>query len=299
MGYQPRIKSPKGAIRQYEKPPHKKGKNRKNILRGIDKPIQKEKHVPTEKEITELTLKRLHTLGNQRFGSSPFNEHFDRWLSNVAAVLAEFESHPNMGLDDQFVMEISETMASIKLQLEERRRKEASVDREVNNLSEARNHLKQINTEFSTLTRSIKSRKNGEIKRLNAIITRLEKEQNNIIQMRTGFFRGISRKEKERREIEIDQKLDGKQRELELAMLNYNAQQRELREEYEKRREPELEQIKFFRKRIVDLEDDGSLEERWFACEALIDSVNTFLQRQAAKAKNSSKPDTAGSKKAS
>ena len=297
MGYQPRIKSPQGAIRQYEKSPHK-DKNRK-LRRGIGKPIQEEKHIPTEKEITELTLKQLHTLGNQRFGSSPFNEHFDRWLSNVAAVLAEFESHPNMGLDDQFVMEISETMTSIKRQLEERRHKEASVDREVKNLSDFRNRLKQINTEYSTSTRAIKNRKNGEIKRLYAIINRLEKEQNNIIQMKTGFFRGISRKEKERREIEIDQKLDDKQRELELAMLNFSAKQRELREKYEKRREPELEQTKFFQKRIVDLEDDGSLEERWFACEALIDSVNTFLQRQAAKAKNSSKPDAAGSEKGS
>ena len=298
MGYQPRIKSPKGSIRQYEKSPHK-SKNRKNLRRSIGKSIQKEKHIPTEKEITELTLKRLHTLGNQRFGSSPFNEHFDRWLSNVAAVLAEFESHPNMGLDDQFVMEISETMANIKLQLEERRRKEASVDREVKNLSEARNRLKQINTEYSTLMRATKSRKNDEIKRLYAIINRLEKEQNNIIQMKTGFFRGISRREKERRENETYQKWGDKQRELELAILNYSAKLRELREEYEKRREPELEQIKFFQKKVVDLEDDGSLEERWFACEALIDSVNTFLQRQAAKAKNSSKPDTAGSRKAS
>jgi hypothetical protein len=42
-----------------------------------------------------------------------------------------------------------------------------------------------------------------------------------------------------------------------------------------------LDEIKIFRRIIQKLETDDSLEERWFACEALIDSVNSFLQRKA------------------
>jgi hypothetical protein len=38
---------------------------------------------------------------------------------------------------------------------------------------------------------------------------------------------------------------------------------------------------RFFQKTIDAMETDGSLEERWFACEALADAVNTFLQRKA------------------
>jgi hypothetical protein len=30
------------------------------------------------------------------------------------------------------------------------------------------------------------------------------------------------------------------------------------------------------------METDSSLEKRWFACEALIDAINSFLQRKAA-----------------
>ena len=148
--------------------------------------------------------------------------------------------------------------------------------------------------EFSTKMKAIKDRKRSELKRLYSIVNRLKKEQDNVVRLKAGFFRGISKRKKERREIEIAQELNIKQRELELVLLNFNAIQRVLREEYEGRREPELEQIKLFQKRIRNLEDDGSLEERWFACEALTDAVNTFLQRKAAQSRSSLKADSAG-----
>lgn len=281
MGYQPRVKSPKGAIHEYKKPLREKSKDRKRVHRGIGRPIQEEKHTATEREVSEVTLKRLHTLGSQKFGSSPFSEHFDRWLMNVTAVLSEFESHLNMSVDDQFVRERSQTLSIIKLQLEDRRRKEASLDPEIKNLSDYRNRLKQINTEYATQIKAIKGRKNIEIKRLYSIIDRLKREQDKVIRMKTGFFRGISRKDREQKEIEIIQQLNDKQRELELIMIDFKVAQKELRDEYDRKREPEFEQIKYFQKMIENMETDGSLEERWFACEALIDAVNTFLQRKA------------------
>ncbi|MCL4430290.1 MAG: hypothetical protein M1167_06015 [Chloroflexi bacterium] len=278
MGYQPRIKSPRG---EYRKPIYEKNRDRKHIHRHTGKPVPGVKHTATEREISEATLKRLHTLGIQKFGSSPFSEHFDRWLVNVEAVLGEFESHPNIGVDDQFVRERSQTLSIIKLQLENRRRKEASLNHEISNLSEVRNQLKQINTEYAAKTGAIKGRKNREIKRLYKIIDHLKTEQDTVIRMKTGFFHGISKKERERREIEIIQQLIDKQNELELLMLDFTAVQKEVREEYERKREPVLKQIKYFQKIIQELETDGSLEERWFACEALIDAVNTFLQRKS------------------
>jgi len=215
-------------------------------------------------------------------------------LSNVEAVLSEFESNPNITLDNQYVMERLEALSSIGLQLEDRRRKEASVDQEQKNLSEARNRLKQINTEYSIKMKMIKDKRNSEIKRLYCIINYLEREQDSVIRIRTGFFRGISKKEKEQKEIELFQELNYKQRELELVMLNFTAGQSDLKEEYERKREPELEQIKLFQKKIAVLEDDSSLEERWFACEALIDSLNTFLQRKTAQSRKSLKADSSG-----
>jgi hypothetical protein len=281
MGYQPRKKSPKGAVHEYRKPLREKRKDRKRLRRGTARPIQEEKQTATEKEASELTLKRLHTLGIQKFGSSPFSEHFDRWLMNAEAVLGEFESHPTIGVDEQFLKECSQTLSNIKLQLEAISHRETALDQELNNLSDWKNRLKLINKEYATSSGAIKAQRNREIKRLYGIINRLKKEQDEVIRMKTGFFRGVSRKSREQKETAIVQELNDKQTELELVMLDFSAKQKKLRAEYEGKREPILEEIKKFRKISQVMETDSSLEERWFACEALIDAVNGFLQRKA------------------
>ena len=281
MGYQPRIKSPKGAIHVYKKTLREKRKDRKRIRRGTAKPIREEKHEATEREVSELTLKQLHTLGNQKFGSSPFSEHFDRWLTNVTAVLDEFKSHPNIGADDQFVKECAQTLSSIKHQLEFICRNETALNKELNNLSDWRSRLKQINKEYATLTGAIKGQRNREIKSLYSVINSLKKEQDEVIRMKTGFFHGISKKNREQKEMAVVKELNDKETELELVILDFSAKQKELRSEFDGKREPVLEEIKKFRRIVQTMDTDSSLEERWFACEALIDAINSFLQRKA------------------
>ena len=282
MGFQPRIKSPKGAIYRYKKSLREKRKDRKRIRRGSAKPIMEETPFATEREVSELTLKQLHTLGSQKFGSSPFSEHFDRWLTNVTAVLEEFKSHPNIGTDDQFLKECTQTLSNIKKQLEVICRKETALDQELNSLSDWRSRLKQINKEYATLTGAIKVQRNREIKSLYCVINRLQRDQDEVIRMKTGFFRGISKKNREQKEIAVVKELTDKQTELELVMLDFSAKQKELRAEYDRKREPVLEEKKKFRRIIQTMDTDSSLEERWFTCEALIDAINSFLQRKAA-----------------
>lgn len=279
MGYQPRIKSRRDGMHEYRKPLRERKKEKKRSRHsGL---IMEERHVVTEREISEGTLKRLHTLGNQKFASSPFSEHYDRWLSTVEAVLAEFEAHPSIGVDEQFERECQEALATIKRQLEQRRRREAAVEQELKNLAFSKSQLQQINAQYATLASGISGNKSRVIKRLNNEIDLLKREQEKVIQMKTGFFRGISKKEREQKEIGVAEQISSKQTELELAMLDFSAKRKALREQFDKKLEPVQEQIKKIQKTIRDLETDGSLEERWFACEALIDAVNSFLQRKA------------------
>jgi len=275
MANRPR-KNPGGKIRELRKSLHGKSKSQNNLAIG-------EKNSLTESEISEVTLRRLHTLGSQKFGSSPYSQHFERWLANIESVLAEFELRHNIGVDDHFVKECSEILTIIKQQLENRNRREATIDQEIKYLAECRSQLQQINADYITAEKTRRSQKNREVKRLNKEISHLKKEQDRVIQIKTGFFRGISKKERERREFEIIQELNAKQTELELFILNFNSEQKRFREDYDAKREPVLEQIKRFRKMVREVETDGSLEERWFACEGLIDSVNIFLQRKAVK----------------
>ncbi len=201
MGIRPRIKSSKGAIHQYKKPLREKRKDRKRIRKGTGRPIQEEKQQATEREISEITLKRLHTLGIQKFGSSPFSEHFDRWLTTIETVLGEFESHPNIGVDEQFISERLQTLTNIKNQLQQISRKETELDKELNNLSDWRSRLKQINKEYAILTGTIRSQRNSEIKRLYSTINRLKREQDEVIRMKDRVFpRHIQKEERTKRD---------------------------------------------------------------------------------------------------
>ncbi len=281
MGYQPRKKSSRlSPFRGYGKVLREKGRGKNRQRKQSN--INIERHTLTETEISQLTLKRLHTLGNQKFGSSPFSEHFDRWLTDINIVLQEFESNPNIGVDEEFLNECSQAFSTIKLKLEEIHLREVSLEQELKNLSYCKSRLKNINAEYASTVSFIAGKKNSEIKRLNRDIERLKKDQENVIRMKTGFFRGISKKKREQKEIDVAQQLNDKQTELEMVMLNFRAEQKKLQEQYEQKKEPLLEETKRFQKTIKNMETDGSLEERWFACEALIDAVNSFLQRKAA-----------------
>src|SRR5512137_2406693 len=105
MGYQPRTKVPRASGRGWKKAQHKKGKYGRLKTRPRTGSKVREKYIPDLEEISDRTLKRLHTLGAQKFGSSPFSQHFDRWLFDLKAVLFEFESNPNVGADEQLINE--------------------------------------------------------------------------------------------------------------------------------------------------------------------------------------------------
>lgn len=239
-----------------------------------------EKNVLSLQQIFEVTIKRLHTLGGQKFGSSPFSEHFDRWLLNVEAVLDEFEAHPEINVDEQFRSERTQALADVRLQLENRRKRESHLDDQIKLLSNAKTRLKQVNIEYATKTTALKGQKNSALKRLNKELDALKKEQDHVIKLKTGFFRGISKREREQKEADIMQQVSDKQQEIEVTVLDFKEKLKNLQETFERKRDPLLEEVKVFQKRVRELEEDSSLEERWFACETLIDTVNNFFQRK-------------------
>jgi len=283
MGFQPRTrKTRRNASRRYAKPLRERAKSGERTGRRIGGPKTESEPVPTIQEITGTTLKRLHTLGTQKFGSSPFGLHFDRWLTDVKVVLSEFESNRNVGIDDEFIAECAQILSSIEHQLDEKRLFEASLDQEEKNLSECKSQLERIKREYFVSATEVGKRRSREVRRLRSSIDRLKKEQDKIIQMKTGFFRGISKKERERREMEITQKLSDEQQALEITMLNFKEAKGKLRDDYDQKATPVWMEMRKHQKKLADGERDDSLEDRWFACDAFADAVNNFLQRKSA-----------------
>lgn len=280
MGYSHPPTKPRRTTRQYK--PLREAKEKKRQRRGHAQSVEEERHILSEQEIAQDTLKRLHVLGNQKFGAFPYSEHFDRWIKSVEAVLAEFTSNPNIGIDEEFTHETTQALSGIKVTLDLIQRRELTINQEVAGLSESKVKLQKINNQYATQASQVRGQKNSIIRRLNREIEILKQQQDSVIRQKTGLFHFRSKKKREQDEISVVEDLTGKQNELELAIMDLKQSQKALREEFDRKREPVLEEVKKYQKRIDDLEADGSLEERWFACEALADAVNMFLQRKAA-----------------
>jgi len=161
MGYRQRMRSPRASGRGRGTPRREKAKARGRKRRSTGKYTWEERRVATTEEVTDRTLKRLRTLGSQRFASSPYSEHFSRWLMNLKDALSEFESSPTISADDQFVKERSQILSNVELELEERRRKEASFEEAIKSLSDSKILLERIEEEYTTKVREIERRKNS------------------------------------------------------------------------------------------------------------------------------------------
>ena len=242
--------------------------------------VLEENPAPTLEEVADRTLNRLRNLGNQRFALSPFDEYFGSWLMDLGEVLSEFESNPTMSVDDLFVKERSRILSNVELELEERRRERVSREEAIRSLSDNRILLERIEEEYATRTREIELQKDGEIKRLSSNIEGLREELDRIARMKTGIFRAISKKAKEQKEAEVTQRLNSAQKELALAAQHFTAEQERLRDEYERRKQPVIDQIRDQQKEVENQEIDWSLEARRAAYEALANAVNALLQRK-------------------
>ena len=81
---------------------------------------------------------------------------------------------------------------------------------------------------------ALKGQKNAALKCFNKEIDALKKEQDRIIKQKTGFFHGVSKKERERQEVDVVQRLSDKHAELELLVLDFREKLKQVREEFER-----------------------------------------------------------------
>ena len=281
MGYQSRMRSRGSGGRGHGMQRRKKTRAKAAKEKRSDSSyLLEERSVPTLEEVSDRTLNRLRSLGNQRFALSPFSEHFGRWLVDLRGVVSEFESSPTISVDGQFLEERSQILSNVEAGLEERRRKEASLDGLTRDLSANRVLLEGIEEENKDKTREVEGRKALETKRISSSIDGIKDELDRIAQIKTGIFRRVSEKAKAQKMAEATQRLNSEQEKLASATQRFTAEKEKLRDEMEKKKQPIVGQMQIQQKEVDELEVDGSLETRHAACEALINAVDGLLQRE-------------------
>ena len=279
MSYRPQTKTSRNFGRGHQKSLHEKTKAKKEKHQSRNKIFQEENKNATLEEVAEKTITSLRRLGSQVFAVSPFSNYFNDWLVNLKEVLSEFESNRAVSMDEQFTKERLEIFSKVELELGERRREEANLEKEIKRRSDANHLLLQLDEEYAAKTREIGPRRNSEIQRLTRNVRDLEEELGRIGRVKTSIFGSFSKNAKAQKEADISQKLTWTKKELGTAVENFKVEQEKLHDDYEKKKNTIIVEVRNLEKKIENLEKDSSLETRREASEALTKAVNGLLQR--------------------
>ena len=282
MSHRPQTRSSRNFGRGHQKSLHEKTKAKREKHQSRNKLLQEENKTATFQELAEKTITSLKRLGSQVFAVSPFSNYFDDWLVNLKEVISEFESNHAVSVDEQFSKERLEIFSRVELELGERRHEEANLEKESKRRSEANHLLLQIDEEYAAKTREIGPKRNTEIQRLTRNVHDLEEELGRIGRMKTSIFGPFSKKAKAQKEADIGQKLSLAKNELVATVEKFKVEQEKLHDEYEKKKQIIIAEVRNLEEKIESLEKDNSLEARRKATEALVNAVNGLLQRKKA-----------------
>ena len=297
MGYQQRARTPRDFGRRPGRTTSKAKSGKRREESGAYR--SEEEHVLTFEKVVDRTVNSLTRLGSQRFGVPPFYGHFDRWLVNLQTIMSEFQTSPTIHVDDQFTKESSQILSDIEVTLKERRLKEASREEAIRknsqDLLEARSLLAQTEREYVIRTKESEAKKELAIKPVAGTVGRLREELNRIARMRAGFLRSISKKTKAQKEAETSQRLNSTKSELAKIKQSFVPEQEKLRKEYKERKQRILEQIANQQKNIEILEAGSEIDDavgiRRAACDALVNDVNSLLQRNVQTSETTNPPE--------
>ena len=265
----------------FQKASHEKKKTRTHKPHGKNKQMFDEKHIDTAGEVTEKTLNSLRRLGEQKFAVSPFSRYFDDWLLNLKEVLSEFETNPDVTVDEAFVKERERIVAKIEQELNDVKQDEAKLNESVRALSDNNHLLIQLDAEYAAQTRDLGPKNNAELKQLTHDVHHLEEELEDVRAMKTSFF-GFTKKAKAKKEVEVLGRLDTAKKAVEAAVEKFKVEQEKLHDEYEKKKQATIAEVQKLEKEVEKLEDDKSVDARQAAGEELIKAVNGLFQRKPA-----------------
>ncbi len=278
MGYRPIPTIRKSPRRRTERTKPKGGNKRSRLPRG---PEQEEMMNSTQ--VLEKTIDALRNLGNQKFALPPFDEHFKRWFQTLQTILSDLSAHPTAALDDQFLEEGNKILSDLESTIRERRMKEASSRETAVARLDSENRLLQIEREHEKNEKLLEAHEKEAIDPLTKSIQSLKEQGESLARIKTGFFRGISKEEKSRRESEVRLRLDAIENELKVLTQSFEDRRAALEKKHEQERAEILTYLNPQRREAesheVSSDVDTTADTRRTACDTLITAIQALVER--------------------
>lgn len=278
MSSRPQSGPRRSASRQYSKSAHeKKAKEKKH--RSGSKYLQEETPQPSVQEGAEKTNSSLNKLGNQIFALSPFSQYYDDWLLNLRQVISEFESNPQINVDDQFTKERSQIFIDAERELAEKRIQESTLTGAAKALYDNNHLLVEMDAEYATKTRELSFKRNSDVQRLTRKVHDLEEELEIEKDAKVSIFNPITRRRASQKIKETEKNLVSAKNDLEVTLQNFTVEQEKLHDDFEKRKQEVTEKVQSLQEEVEKLETDTSIDARQSACNSLANAINALLQR--------------------
>lgn len=236
-------------------------------------------------EVLSRAKNSLEHLGSQRFALPPFYEHFQRWMSDVESVLADFKDSIPDAADKQYDATVGTLVGDIRSELTKRIDAEKTLS---NQIAELQMRLSKYEVEISDLEKEQRNRTHeakrgyersvgkirGEIDALDAQRLKLLREKPTLLDRILGRSR-----------VKIDgssHTLQTKKHDLHWKEEKLRQQLDGLRSDYQEKRKEVSVREEELRQQLVELKkstlDDG-LEIRKNACEQIRTAVEVALNR--------------------
>ena len=278
MSFRPQTGSRRSTARQYSRSAHEKKTKEKKQRLGRKYLLEETTEV-SAKEIVEKTLGGLSKLGNQVFALSPFSQYFDDWLVNLRQIISEFESNPQIKVDEQFVKERSQIFLDVEGALALKRLQESNLTGDAKTLADYNHLLVETDKEYAEKTRELSFKRNADVQRLTHSIRELEDDIASQQEIKISIFKPIAKRKAAEKLAQTKQNLKSTKNELEVALQSFTAEQEKLHDNYEKKKQEITEKVESLHKELEKFETDSSIDARKAACNLLANAVNALLQR--------------------
>jgi chromosome segregation ATPase len=280
MSYEPRMRGSR-----FRRQPAKKAsaKERKEE-RGSSVFYQEPEHI-NPSELCANTVNAIDHLGNQRFALPPFSEHFQRWLNDIKALLADFENRLPEAIDNQY----NENVRKLLLGIQEELGKLISIEKASNEsladlqrkLTATESSLSKLEHEHAAQARELRKRYEVSFDKLRKEMDTLDRQRRAVLQQKAGILQRIFKRS--------DSRLTESANALQVKKNTLGASKDELKKklgrlgiEYEKEKKQILAEQQTIRDKLAESRGnslDDAMEFRKAVCQQLRNAVTEAVNR--------------------
>jgi chromosome segregation ATPase len=238
-------------------------------------------------EVVTRILNALGHLGSQRFALPPFSEHFERWIKDVKATLAEFERDVPSAVDQNYRDTVAKVMSDVQESIQKLDHAEKSYSEAMTKLQQeltsCERERETFEREYRARTQDARRGHEESLKKLKSDIDSLDKQRLRLLRKKPSIFERILGRSGTRLEENTSAresrraKIGGKEKmlknELETLRQDYEIKSRQLSERQEALRAKLTEHGQGM--------PDDALDLRNGACGALGRAVSEAVTRQS------------------